>query len=82
MTDTTQTVPTAQFDNQVRSQGDGGDAVDVLIREFSQEAGKRVGTALAEEIHSDPEVRLAAATGAGVGIGVVAGIGLLALLNQ
>lgn len=82
MTDTTQTVPTAQFDNQVRSQGDAGDAVDVFIREFSQEAGKRVGTALAEEIHNDPEVRRAAATGAGVGLGVVAGIGLLALLTQ
>lgn len=82
MTDTTQTVPTAQFDNQIRSHGDGGDAVDVFIREFSQEAGKRVGTALAEEIHNDPEVRRAAATGAGVGLGVVAGIGLLSLLTQ
>lgn len=82
MTDTTQTVPTVQFDDKPRSQTDRGDAVDVFIREFSQEAGKRVGSALAEEIHNDPEVRRAAATGAGVGLGVVAGIGLLALLTK
>ncbi|SEP29174.1 hypothetical protein SAMN05216388_10675 [Halorientalis persicus] len=82
MTDTTQTVTTAQFDDQARSQGDGADAVDALVREFSQEAGKRVGAALAEEIHNDPEARRAAATGAGVGLGVVVGIGLLALLTQ
>lgn len=56
--------------------------MDVLIQEFSREAGKRVGAALAEEIHNDPDVRRAAATGAGVGLGVVAGVGLLALLTQ
>lgn len=82
MTDNTQLVPTAQFDDQARSQSDEGDAVDIFIREFSQEAGKRIGTALAEEIHNDPEVRRAAATGAVIGLGVVVGIGILAHLTQ
>jgi len=82
MTETTQTVPTVQSDDQAQSQLDGADAVDIFIQEFGQEAGKRVGGALAEEIHNDPEVRRAAATGAGVGLGVVAGLGLLALLSQ
>lgn len=82
MSETTQTVPTVQSDDQAQSQPGGADAVDIFIREFSQEAGKRVGGALAEEIHNDPEVRRAAATGAGVGLGVVVGLGLIALLSQ
>lgn len=82
MSDTPQTVPTAQWSEQPRTQDGGGDAFEALIREFSQEAGKRVGTALAEEIHNDPEVRRAAATGAGVGLGIVAGLGILTLLTQ
>jgi hypothetical protein len=82
MTDTTQAVTTAQIKDQPQPQIDEHDAVDVLIQEFSREAGKRVGAALAEEIHNDPDVRRAAATGAGVGLGVVAGVGLLALLTQ
>lgn len=77
-----QTVPVAQDGKKPQIHGSDGDPVEVLIREFSQEAGKRVGRALAEEIHNDPEVRRAAATGAGVGIGVVVGLGLLALYSQ
>jgi len=82
MSETPQPVPTVQSDNSPRTQGTESDAVELLLREFSQEAGKRVGTALAEEIHNDPEVRRAAATGAGVGLGVVVGLGLLSLLDQ
>ena len=82
MARTTQTVTTAQVDDQPRQQTGEPDAVDVFVREFGQEAGKHVGTALAEEIHNDPGVRRAAATGAGVGLGGVAGLVLLALLTQ
>lgn len=82
MNDTTRTVPTVQEAEHLRTQDDGGDAVEALIREFSQEAGKRVGAALAEEIHNDPEVRRAAATGAGVGLGIVAGLAAVTLLTQ
>jgi hypothetical protein len=63
-------------------QGSEADAVEVLLREFGQEAGRRIGNAVAEEIHTDPEVRRAAATGAGVGLGIVVGLGLLALATQ
>jgi hypothetical protein len=81
MNETTHTVPTVQSDNQPQTQTGEVDAIDVLLREFGQEAGKRVGNALAEEIHNDPEVRRAAATGAGVGLGVVVGLALLAQLD-
>ncbi|WP_167551936.1 hypothetical protein [Halorubrum tropicale] len=78
-TESTRKVPTVQTNNEAQLQGD---PLDTLIREFSQEAGKRVGAALADEIHNDPEARRAAATGAGVGLGVIAGLGLIALLTQ
>jgi hypothetical protein len=81
MNETTQTVPTVQSDNHPQTQTGEADALGVLLREFGQEAGKRVGNALAEEIHNDPDVRRAAATGAGVGLGVVVGLALLAQLD-
>lgn len=81
MTDNT-TVSTVQTKNQVRANQKSADPADILIREFGQEAGKRVGSALAEEIHKDPETRRAAATGAGVGLGIVVGLGLLAIATQ
>lgn len=76
------TVPTVQNENRIREYPEEADPLDVLIQEFGQEAGKRVGNALAEEIHSDPEARHAAATGAGIGIGVAVGLGLVALATQ
>ena len=82
MTDTTQTVPTVQSNNQPLSQANDDDAIDAFMREFGQEAGKRIGTALAEGIRDDPEARRAAATGAGIGVGVVTGIAVLAFLTQ
>lgn len=82
MMNTNTTAPTVQNKNRVQEYHEDADPLVVLIREFSQEAGKRVGNALAEEIHNDPEVRRAVATGAGVGIGVVVGLGLLALATQ
>ncbi|WP_143420904.1 hypothetical protein [Halorubrum halodurans] len=78
-TESPQKVPTVQTNNEAQFQSD---PLDTLAREFSQEAGKRVGAALADEIHNDPEARRAAATGAGVGLGVIAGLGLIALLTQ
>ena len=54
--------------------------MDVFLREFGQEAGKRIGNALAEESHRDPEVRRTAATG--VGVGVVAAASLIGLLTE
>ena len=78
-TESIRKVPTVQTNNEAQFQGD---PLDTLVREFSQEAGKRVGAALADEIHNDPEARRAAATGAGVGLGVIAGLGLIALLTQ
>lgn len=82
MQNTNTTVPTVQNKKRIQKHHEGTNPLDVLIREFSQEAGKRVGNALTEEIHNDPEVRRAAATGAGVGIGVVVGLRLLALATQ
>lgn len=82
MNDTTNTVPTVQTENRFEKSNESEDPIDVLIQEFSQEAGKRVGNALAEEIHEDPEVRRAAAMGAGVGLGIVVGLGLLAAVTQ
>lgn len=81
MNETTHTVPTVQSDNHAQTQTGEADAIDVLLQEFGQEAGKRVGNAIAEEIHNDPQVRRAAATGAGVGLGIVAGLALLSRLD-
>ena len=78
-TESPQKVPTVQTNAEAQFQSY---PLDTLAREFSQEAGKRVGAALADEIHNDPEARRAAATGAGVGLGVIAGLGLIALLTQ
>jgi len=82
MNNTTTTVPTAQTKNQMQKSHQEADPLDEFAQEFGKAAGKRIGTALAEEIHEDPEVRRAAATGAGVGVGVVVGLGLLALFTQ
>lgn len=76
------TVPAVQNENRIREHPKETDPLDVLIQEFGQEAGKRVGRALAEEIHNDPDARHAAATGAGLGIGVAVGLGLLILATQ
>lgn len=82
MTKNSQAVPTARSDYHPQVQKGEADAVDIFVHEFGHEAGKRVGSALAEEIHNDPAARRAAATGVGVGVGVVVGLGLLALLTQ
>ncbi|QCS44637.1 hypothetical protein [Natrinema versiforme] len=82
MTDTNTTVPTVQAENRPQTNSETADPINLLIQEFGQEAGKQVGSALAEEIHKDPEVRRAAATGAGVGLGVIIGLGLLAAATQ
>lgn len=74
--------PTVQSEAQVQKEQPTADPVEVLARELGQEAGVRIGNALAREIHEDPEVRRAVATGAGVGLGVVVGLGLLALATQ
>jgi tetrahydromethanopterin S-methyltransferase subunit G len=82
MRDSPQSIPAEQFDEHSPMRDDETDAVEILVREFGQEAGKRVGSTLAKEIRNDPEVRHAAATGAGIGLGIVVGFGLLAALSQ
>jgi len=74
--------PTAQTQNDLRKNTQEIDPLDALVREFGKEAGTRIGNALAQEIHEDPEVRRAVATGAGVGVGIVAGLALLTLATQ
>lgn len=65
---------TAEFDQTAEQ------PLDAFAREFGQSAGKRVGDAIAQEIHTNPDARRAAAYGTGVGVGVVVGLGLLALV--
>lgn len=82
MSNQTTRVPTAQTQNELRKNTQETDPLDSLAREFGKEAGARIGNALAQEIHEDPEVRRAVATGAGVGVGVVVGLALLTLATQ
>lgn len=56
--------------------------VNAFAHELGKEAGARIGEAIAQEIHRDPEVRRIAATGAGVGVGLVVGVWLLSLASQ
>lgn len=85
MNDTTP-VPTAETSNQFSTRGEHTDPLEEFARELGRElgetAGEQIGTALAEQIHEDPQTRQAAAAGVGVGVGVVVGVGLLALFAQ
>lgn len=81
MTDNT-TVSTATTANRTVTNDQRADPLNEFVRAFGDEAGKRVGAALAEELHQDPEARRAAAIGAGIGVGAVAGVALLAVLTN
>lgn len=78
----TPTVPTQQTNNQIQKHSKDPDPLNEFAREFGRVAGHRIGNALAEEIHEDPEVRQVAAIGVGVGVGVVVGLEMLALATQ
>jgi len=82
MNNQTTRVPTAQTGNQMQKSSQDSEPLEVLAQELGKEVGTRIGNALAQEIHEDPEIRRTAAAGAGIGIGVVVGLELLALTTK
>lgn len=82
MNNQTTRVSTVPTKNEMQKNTQETDPLEALAQELGKEAGVRIGNALAQEIHEDPEVRRTAAAGAGIGVGVVLGLTLLTLATQ